>query len=91
MKQRVPVSELVDLSRLGVYTYAILLGGSRQEESGIAGENHLMGLVLAASAAAFVGTFAAARLRTKVTIGAVQTIVGVMLVGVGIALAIGVA
>lgn len=82
---------LVDLSRLGVYTYGILLAGSRQEQVGIGGEDHLMGLVLAASVAAFVGTFAAARLRTKVTIGAVQTIVGVMLVGVGIALAIGVA
>ena len=82
---------LVDLSRLGAYAYGLILSRPGDSRFEIGGEDHLMRLVGAASVAAFVGTFAAARLRKKVTIGVVQTIVGVMLVGVGIALASGVA
>ncbi len=47
------------------------------------------GLILAGTLAAFVGSFAGARMMKKVTMKAVQTVVGAMLLGLAIALAAG--
>ncbi len=75
----------VDLARLIVYGTGLWAGAD------LAGQPHLLGLVASASAAALVGCLVAARLRKKVTIRFVQTLVGVMLIVVGLALAAGLA
>jgi hypothetical protein len=49
----------------------------------------MTGLVLAATLAAFVGSFIGTRLMKKVTLRAVQVIVGVMLMVVGVGIASG--
>ena len=75
----------VDLARLIVYGTGLWAGAD------LAGQPHLLGLVAAASAAALAGSLVAARLRKKVTIRFVQTLVGVMLIVVGLSLAAGLA
>jgi uncharacterized membrane protein YfcA len=74
---------LVDVARLLVYGaafYSVSLG----EVEGAAG------LVVAATLAAFVGSFVGARLMPKVTLASVRTVMGIMLVVVGLGLASGV-
>ena len=74
---------IVDFARLLVYGAAFY--GSRFEIlSGQVG-----GLVMAASAAAFLGAFIGVRLVTKVTLRGIQILVGVMLVAVGLLMASG--
>jgi len=74
---------IVDLARLLVYglsfytTKLDLLG------------SHIGGLVLAATLSAFLGAFLGVRLIHKVTLHAIQIIVGVMLVLVGVGMATG--
>ena len=76
---------MVDVARLGVY-------GARYATRGLGGDvgdSHLTGLVAAATIAAFAGSFIAARLLDKVTIHALQTLVGALLILMGVALAAG--
>ncbi|MHC4769919.1 MAG: TSUP family transporter [Planctomycetota bacterium] len=77
---------MVDMARLGVYGARFATGGL----AGAAGDSHLTGLVAAATIAAFAGSFIAARLLHKVTIHAVQTLVGALLILMALALAAGV-
>ena len=66
--------------------------GARYATKGLGGDvgdSHLAGLVAAATIAAFAGSFIAARLLHKVTIHALQTLVGALLILVGVALAAG--
>lgn len=73
---------MVDVARLLVYGlgfYALRL--SEVED--------IAGLVLAATAAAFLGSFIGSRLIRKVTLPKVRAVVGVMLVIVGVGMAIG--
>jgi uncharacterized membrane protein YfcA len=77
---------MVDVARLGVY-------GARYATKGLAGDigdSRLTGLVAAATIAAFAGSFIASRLLHKVTIHALQTVVGALLILMGVALAAGV-
>ncbi len=74
---------IVDVARLLVYGlsfYAAQFAGLRSD---------LSGLVLAATQAAFLGAYLGARLIKKVTLRAVQVIVGVMLIVIGSGMAIG--
>lgn len=73
---------LVDVARLLVYGAAFYTLSFGEVEG-------LGGLVVAATLAAFVGSFVGARLIAKVTLASVRTIVGVMLVVVGVGLASG--
>lgn len=77
---------VVDISRLAVYG-ATFLGESFQAVSG-SGHNAWR-LVAAGTVAAFAGSFIGARLVTKVTMRAIQVLVAVMLLLLGIALGIG--
>ena len=70
---------LIDLTRLSVYANHL----------GTIGTDADWALVSAAIAAAFAGAFAGSRLLEKVTLRAVQLIVGVMLALVGVLLAVG--
>jgi len=74
---------VVDVSRLIVYGLAYYTTGIGRLPSDV------MGLVLTATLAAFVGAFVGARLIKKVTLRAVQIIVGSMLMVVGAGMAIG--
>ena len=74
---------IVDLARLLVYG----LGSYTASFSKIA--PGMGGLILAATLAAFLGSFIGARLMKKVTLRTVQIIVGVMLIMVGAGLASG--
>lgn len=76
----VVVAVMVDLARLLVYG----AGAASREFDG-----HLAGLVAAACAAAFSGTFIASRLLDKVAIDAVRAIVAAMLIALGLALGTG--
>jgi uncharacterized membrane protein YfcA len=74
---------IVDVARLLVYGlsfYAAQFTGLRSD---------INGLVLAATLAAFLGSYVGARLVKKVTLPAIQTIVGVMLIVIGSGMAIG--
>jgi uncharacterized membrane protein YfcA len=72
---------IVDVVRLGVYgaTFYTARWGEVSKE--------LAGLLLAATLAAFLGAFLGVRLMKKVTLRAVQFIVGVMLIIVGMGMA----
>jgi uncharacterized membrane protein YfcA len=73
---------MVDAARLLVYGVSFYVLRSAEAE-GIAG------LLIAATLASFVGAFAGTRLVNKVTLRVVQTIVGSLLVVVGVGLAAG--
>jgi uncharacterized membrane protein YfcA len=81
----VTVAVMVDVARLGVYGAGYATFGLASE----AGDARLAGLVVAATIAAFAGSFIASRLLHKVTISALQTVVGALLILMGIALAAG--
>jgi uncharacterized protein len=74
---------LIDLSRLAVYGRGMLPEG-RQAISGEA-----LGLVLVATAAAFIGAVIGRRLLPKVTMGGIRMTVGILLLLVGVALGAG--
>jgi hypothetical protein len=78
---------LVDVARIIVYGLAFL--GTKLDTVRTGGGDRLMPLVWAATAAAFIGSFVGARLMKKVTIEAVQLLVGVMLVLTGLAIGCG--
>jgi uncharacterized membrane protein YfcA len=69
---------LVDAARLLVYGVAFYTAQFAGFDPGAGG------LVLAATLAAFAGSFLGARLLKKVTLRTVQVIVGVVLIGIGI-------
>jgi hypothetical protein len=71
------------VARLLVYGIAFSAVSSGEVED-------VAGLVVAATLAAFAGSFVRARLMPKVTLGSVRTLVGVMLIFVGLGLASGV-
>ena len=73
---------IVDVSRLLIYGLSFYTMKISQVES-------MGGIILAAIIAAFAGSFVGARLMKKVTLQAVQIIVGVMLIVVGIGMATG--
>jgi uncharacterized protein len=74
---------VVDVARLIVYGLSFYTTRLQSLPS------DMVGLVLAATFAAFVGAFFGARLMKKVTLRTVQMIVGVMLMVAGIGMAIG--
>ncbi len=76
----VVIACLIDVSRLAVYAAHFQAGGLRDNAT----------LLVVATLAAFVGAFAGNRLLRKVTLRAVQTVVSIMLVVIGLALAAGV-
>jgi uncharacterized membrane protein YfcA len=73
---------IVDVSRLLIYGLSFYTMKISQVES-------MGGIILAAIIAAFAGSFVGTRLMKKVTLQAVQIIVGVMLIVVGIGMATG--
>ncbi len=73
---------LVDVSRLAVY-------GTTFRASRLLQQDDLAGLVAAATLAAFLGSFMAARLLKRVTLRALQLLVGVLLTLVGFGMATG--
>jgi len=73
---------IVDVSRLLIYGLSFYTMKISQVES-------MSGIILAALIATFAGSFVGARLMKKVTLQAVQIIVGVMLIVVGIGMATG--
>jgi uncharacterized membrane protein YfcA len=75
---------IVDITRLIVYG-ATVLGGHFQTIG-----SRGMDLVVIATVAAFAGTFLGSRLLKKITMRTVRTIVGVLLFGIGAALAAGI-
>ncbi len=75
---------MVDVTRIVVYGLTVF----RERFVTVGGENIL--LVAVATAAAFVGTFTGSRLLRKITMRTVRTIVGILLLAVGAALAAGV-
>jgi uncharacterized membrane protein YfcA len=77
---------VVDVTRLAVYG-STFLGGSF---SAVSQNGHsAWALIVAGTVAAFVGSFIGARLVKKVTMRAIQVLVGVMLLLLGIALGAG--
>lgn len=83
----VVVAVMVDLARLAVYGASFY--GRHLGTLGAAGAETVPVLVLTATATAFAGSFAGARLLPKVTIGFVQKVVGVSIILLGGALAAG--
>lgn len=75
----VVIACLIDVSRLAVYAAHFQASGLRENTA----------LLVLATLAAFTGAFAGNRLLRKVTLRAVQTVVSVMLVLIGLALAAG--
>jgi hypothetical protein len=75
---------IVDVFRIVVYGMTFLAA----REDITAGEGARVA-VLVAIVAAFAGSFAASRLLKKITMGAINKIVGVMLIALGLALAVG--
>lgn len=73
------IAYLVDLSRLGIYTTRFLQTGLQDA----------IGVVIAATAAAFLGAYFGNRLLKKVTLEVIQVIVTVMLIILSLALASG--
>jgi uncharacterized membrane protein YfcA len=82
----VTVAVMVDVARIVVYGAGYATFGLASE----AGDARLAGLVTTATIAAFAGSFIASRLLHKVTIHLLQTLVGVLLIVVAVALAAGV-
>lgn len=76
---------VVDMARLIVY------GLSFYTTRFMSLSAEMLGLISAATLAAFVGAFIGARLMKKVTLRMVQMIVGVMLMAVGVGMAVGLA
>ena len=76
---------VVDLARLSVYGVAF----AARDLGVVLAARGAWGLIVAAIAAAFAGSFAGARLLPKVTMTGVRWVVAVMLVLVGIALGAG--
>jgi uncharacterized protein len=76
-------SVIVDVARLIVY------GLSFYTTRFVGLSSDMVGLISAATLAAFVGAFIGARLMKKVTLRMVQIIVGVMLMAVGVGMAAG--
>ncbi|MBI5652922.1 MAG: sulfite exporter TauE/SafE family protein [Chloroflexi bacterium] len=74
---------IVDLARLIVYGAGFYATQFAQLDLEIGG------LVLAATVAAFLGSYLGARLVKKVTLGALQLIVGVLLIVIGVGMASG--
>lgn len=75
------VSTAVDLSRLAMYAIGLgALTPHRESPWRAIREHETLGLVVAASAAAFLGTLLGARLVKKVTIASIQRLVAGMLV-----------
>jgi uncharacterized protein len=75
----VVIACLIDVSRLSVYAAHFRAEGLRDNAT----------LLVVATLAAFVGAYAGNRLLRKVTLKTVQTVVSVMLVAIGVALAAG--
>jgi uncharacterized membrane protein YfcA len=75
---------LVDLSRVSVYVALFSTAGRRLEELSV------WPLVITGSLAAFCGVLAGKQFLHKVTMSSVQTLVGALLFGVGIALVAGI-
>ncbi len=75
----VVIACLIDVSRLSVYAAHVQADGLRDNAT----------LLVAATLAAFAGAFAGNRLLRKVTLRAVQTVVSIMLVAIGVAIAAG--
>ena len=75
---------MVDTARLIVYGTAFFGG-----HAVVVKEAGLGGLIVAGTLAAFVGSYLGARLARTMALGSLHLIVGVMLVGVGVALAAG--
>jgi hypothetical protein len=73
---------IVDIARLFVY-------GVTFHMSNISAVGNIWGLVAAATVAAFVGSFLGTKLIKKITLRIIQTIVGVMLILVGVGMAMG--
>jgi uncharacterized membrane protein YfcA len=73
---------IVDVARLLIYGLSFYTMKISQVES-------MGGIIIAAIIAAFAGSFVGARLMKKVTLHAVQVIVGVMLIVVGVGMATG--
>jgi uncharacterized membrane protein YfcA len=76
-------SVIVDAARLLVYGLSFYAGSVAQIAPG------MLGLILAATLAAFVGSFLGTRLMPTVTLRAIRIIVGVMLIVVGTGIATG--
>jgi len=72
---------LVDLTRIGVYGTAF--------SAGPAGGRYDLGLIAAATTAAFVGAWTGTRLLGKVTLALVRRLVGVMLLVLALAMGLG--
>jgi hypothetical protein len=75
---------IVDMSRLVVYGATFVA-----KDSSVLAVQHASGLIVAGIIAAFAGSFLGARLMKKITMKAVQIIVGLMLLLLAIALGIG--
>jgi uncharacterized membrane protein YfcA len=75
----------VDMSRLLIYGTTFVA-----KDSAVLSTHHGIGLIVVGTLAAFAGSFIGARLVKKITMKAVQVIVGVMLLVLAIALAIGI-
>jgi uncharacterized membrane protein YfcA len=75
---------IVDMSRLVVYGATFVA-----KDSSVLAVQHASGLIVAGIIAAFAGSFLGARLMKKITMKAVQIIVGVMLLLLAIALGTG--
>ena len=76
---------LVDLARLAVYGRSFLLSNlAASWDSGVGG------LVLAATGSAFAGAFLGVRLIGKVTYATLRWVVGLLLIGLALALGAGV-
>jgi uncharacterized membrane protein YfcA len=80
-------SALVDFTRLTVYAIGAILAGGLARESDHAAD--LPPLIAVGCAAAFVGSFAGARLVKKITLAWLQAFVAVTLVLFGLAMAAG--
>jgi len=82
-------STLVDVARLLAYWLgaALLITGTR---SGFGGIEETWGLVAAACIAAFAGAFVGKRFIAKIRLQTLRTIVGVLLIGIGLMMATGI-
>jgi len=76
---------MVDISRLAVYGVSFFA-----EDFSAVAEGKGLGLIGTATLAAFIGTFASSRLLRKVTMRTIRRVVGVMLMAIGLALAVGI-
>jgi uncharacterized membrane protein YfcA len=76
---------VVDVSRISVYGSTFI-----SRDISVLEKEGLLGLMLAGMVAAFVGSFIGARLMKKVTMRVIQTVVGIMLIGLAFALGLGI-